>query len=299
MARPSIDDLTVFIAVGRAGNFTRAAAKLGISPSAVSQTIRALEERLGVRLLTRTTRSVIVTQAGERLLGSLGPMLDEIEAQLTALSELREKPAGTVRITAEENAIRSVIWPALRKVLPDYPDIHIEIVTDYGLTDIVTERYDAGVRPGGIIAKDIIAVPIGPEMRMATVASPSYLSGRSRPQNPRDLTTHRCINLRLPTYGGIYAWEFEKRGRELRVRVEGQLVFNSITPILEAALDGFGFAFLPDKYVQPYADRGELVEVLADWSQPFSGYHLYYPSRRQPTAAFGVVVEALRYRAAR
>jgi len=298
MTRPSIDDLAVFVAVGREGNFTRAAAKLGVSPSAVSQTIRGLEERLGVRLLTRTTRNVTVTGAGERLLATLGPMLDEIDAQLAGLSDLREKPAGTVRITAEEHAIQTVLWPALRKVLPDYPEISVEIITDYGLTDIVTQRYDAGVRPGGIIAADMIAVPIGPEMRMATVASPRYLADRPHPRKPQDLMAHRCINLRLPTYGGLYAWEFEKNGRELRVRVEGQLVFNSVAPILEAAMDGFGFAFLPDSYVRPYVKRGELVEVLSDWSEPFSGYHLYYPSRRQQTAAFRVIVDALRYRGA-
>jgi DNA-binding transcriptional LysR family regulator len=296
MTRTSTDDLAVFVAVGREGNFTRAAAKLGVSPSAVSQTMRGLEERLGVRLVARTTRSVTLTPAGERLLASLGPMLDEIDAQLAGLTELRDKPAGTVRITADENAVNSLLWPALRKVLPAYPDIQLELIVDYGLTDIVAERYDAGVRPGGVIAKDMIAVPIGPDMRLAVVASPAYLATAGEPKTPHDLTTHRCINLRLPTYGGLYPWEFEQGGHELRVRVEGSLIFNSITPILAAALDGFGLAQLPDTQVRPYLERGDLIEVLGDWSEPFSGYHLYYPSRRQATPAFAVVLEALRFR---
>jgi DNA-binding transcriptional LysR family regulator len=296
MPRTSTDDLAVFVAVGREGNFTRAAAKLGVSPSAVSQTMRALEERLGVRLVARTTRSVTLTTAGEQLLASMGPMLDAIDAELANLTKLRDKPAGTVRITADENAVNSVLWPALRKVLPEYPDMQVELIVDYGLTDIVAERYDAGVRPGGVIAKDMIAVPIGPDMRLAVVASPAYLATAGEPQTPHDLTAHRCINLRLPTYGGLYSWEFEQGGHELRVRVDGPLIFNSITPILTAVLDGFGLAQLADTQVRPYLERGELVEVLADWSEPFSGYHLYYPSRRQTTPAFAVVLEALRFR---
>jgi len=296
MARANANDLIAFITVAQERSFTRAAAKLGVSPSALSHTMRGLEERLGLRLLTRTTRSVTPTEAGERLLRTIAPRFEEIDSELAALSELREKPAGTIRITADEHAVSSVLWPALRKLLRDYPDIKVEIVTDYGLTDIVAARYDAGVRLGGIVAKDMIAVPIGPDMSMAAVASPSYFADRSKPRAPPDLTTHNCINLRLPTHGGLYAWEFEKNGRELRARVEGQLVFNSITPILEAALDGFGVAYLPLDQVQPYLDNGRLIQVLSDWSPPFSGYHLYYPSRRQSTAAFTKVVEALRYR---
>lgn len=296
MGRPNANDLIAFITVARERSFTRAAAKLGVSPSALSHTMRALEERLGLRLLTRTTRSVTPTEAGERLLKTIAPRFDEIDAELAALSELREKPAGTVRITADEHAVNSLLWPALRKFLPLYPDINVELVTDYGLTDIVAERYDAGVRLGGIVAKDMIAVPIGPDMRMVAIAAPSYLAGRSKPRTPQDLTAHRCINLRLPTHGGLYAWEFEKNGRELRVRVEGQLVFNSVTPILQAALDGFGIAYLPQNQVQIHLDDGQLTQLLSDWSPPFSGYHLYYPSRRQPTPAFVLVTEALRCR---
>ena len=296
MSRTDLNDLLAFRAVARERSFTRAAAQLGISQSALSQTLRTLEARLGLRLLTRTTRSVAPTEAGERLLQGVGSHLDEIEAQLAALSDLRDKPAGTIRITAEENAIRSVLWPALRTLLRTYPDINVELVADYGLTDIVAERFDAGVRLGGIVAKDMIAVPIGPDMRMVAVAAPSYFRARPRPAAPGDLTAHRCINLRLPTHGGLYAWEFEQNGRELRIRVGGQLTFNSIAPILEAARDGFGIAYLSQDQVQPYLDRGELVMVLSEWSPPFSGYHLYYPSRRQPTPAFTVLVDALRYR---
>ena len=299
MARTNANDLIAFIAVAQERSFTRAAAKLGVSPSALSHAMRSLEKRLGLRLLTRTTRSVTPTEAGERLFRTIRPRFEEIDSEVAALSELREKPAGTIRITADEHAVSSVLWPALRKLLRDYPDIKVEIVTDYGLTDIVAARYDAGVRLGGIIAKDMIAVPIGPDMSMAAVASPSYFADRPKPRAPQDLTTHNCMNLRLPTHGGLYAWEFEKNGRELRVRVEGQLVFNSITPILEAALDGFGVAYLPLDQVQRYLDNGRLIQVLSDWSPPFSGYHLYYPSRRQTTSAFAKVVEALRYRGAR
>jgi DNA-binding transcriptional LysR family regulator len=262
----------------------------------LSQTIRGLEARLGLRLLTRTTRSVAPTEAGERLLRTVGPRLDEIDAELAALGELRKKPVGTIRITADEHAADAVLWPALERLLPDYPDIRVEIAIDYGLTDIVAERYDAGVRLGGIVAKDMIAVPIGPEMRMAVVGAPFYFATRPRPRTPQDLTTHSCINLRLPTYGGLYAWEFEKDGRELKVRAEGELLFNSITPILKAALAGFGLAYLPEEQVQAHLATGRLIRVLADWCPPFSGYHLYYPSRRQPTPAFALLIEALRYR---
>jgi DNA-binding transcriptional LysR family regulator len=296
MARTNHNDLAAFIMVAGERSFTRAAAKLGVSPSALSHSMRTVEQRLGIRLLTRTTRSVTPTEAGERLLRALAPRFEEIDFELAALSELREKPAGNIRITSDEYAVGAVLWPALREVLPDYPDIKLEIVIDYGLTDIVAERYDAGVRLGGMVAKDMIAVPIGPDMRMVAVAAPSYFADRSKPRVPQDLTRHACINLRLPTHGGLYAWEFEKNGRELRVRVDGQLTFNSGTPMLQAALDGFGVTYLPHGQVQPYLESGQLVQVLSDWTPPYAGYHLYYPSRRQATPAFGVVLEALRYR---
>jgi DNA-binding transcriptional LysR family regulator len=296
MPRTTPNDLVAFIAVARERSFTRAAAKLGISASALSHGMRALEERLGLRLLTRTTRSVTPTEAGERLLRTVGPRLDEIDAELEALSELRDRPAGNIRITADENAVNLVLWPGLRQVLSAYPDINVEIVTDNGLTDITADRYDAGVRLGGMVAKDMIAVPIGPAMRMAAVAAPAYFARRGTPRTPQDLTEHDCINLRLPTYGGLYAWEFEKAGRELRVRVEGRLIVNSVTPMLQAALDGFGIAYLAEDQIRPHLDSGALVEVLGDWSPPFPGYHLYYPSRRQPTPAFSLIVDALRYR---
>jgi DNA-binding transcriptional LysR family regulator len=296
MPRPDLNDLVAFLAVARERSFTRAAAKLGVSQSALSQTVRGLEARLGLRLLTRTTRSVAPTEAGERLLRAVGPRLDEIDAELAALGELRDKPAGTVRITADEHAADALLWPALEKLLPDYPDIRVEVVIDYGLTDIVAERYDAGVRLGGVVAKDMIAVPIGPNMRMAAIGAPSYFANRPLPRTPGDLTTHDCINLRLPTYGGLYAWEFERDGRELRVRVEGKLVFNSIVPILKAALAGFGLAYLAEEQVKAPLAEGRLIRVLEGWCPPFPGYQLYYPSRRQPTPAFAVLVEALRYR---
>ena len=295
-ARGNVNDLLAFLAVAKERSFTRAAAKLGVSQSALSHTIRGLEERLGLRLLTRTTRSVAPTEVGERLLRTVGPRFDEIDAELAALSELREKPAGTIRITTVEYAAESILWPALVKLLPQYPDIKVEIIVDYGLTDIVAERYDAGVRLGEQVAKDMIAVRIGPDFRMAVVGAPSYFTRRSRPKKPQDLTAHDCINLRLPTYGGLYAWEFEKNGRELKVRVEGQLVFNGSTPMLKAALAGFGLAYLPEDLVQADLAKGRLIRVLTDWCPPFSGYHLYYPSRRQPTPAFALLVDALRYR---
>jgi DNA-binding transcriptional LysR family regulator len=296
MPRQNVNDLLAFLAVAKEGSFTRAAAKLGVSQSALSHTIRGLEERLGLRLLTRTTRSVAPTEAGERLLRSVGPRFDEIEAELAALSELREKPAGTIRITTGEHAAGSILWPALAKLLPQYPDVEVEVIIDYGLTDIVAQRYDAGVRLGEHVAKDMIAVRIGPDMRMAVVGAPSYFARRPRPRKPQDLIAQDCINLRLPTYGGLYAWEFEKRGRELRVRVEGQLVFNNLALRLNAALAGLGLAYLPEDEVQTHLADGGLIRVLEDWCPPFSGYHLYYPSRRQPTPAFALLVDALRYR---
>jgi DNA-binding transcriptional LysR family regulator len=296
MRREELADLNAFVAVAEERSFTRAAAKLGTSQSALSFTVRRLEERLGVRLLSRTTRSVAPTEAGERLLGTLGPALDKIGAELTALSELREKPAGTVRITAGEHAALTVLWPALSKLLPLYPDIEVELNIDQGLTDIVADRYDAGVRFGEQVARDMVAVRIGPDVRMAVVGAPAYFARRPKPRKPQDLTAHACINLRLPTYGGLYAWEFEKRGRELKVRVEGQWVFNSLGLRLEAALAGFGLTYVPDDVVQTHLADGRLIRVLADWCPPFAGYHLYYPSRRQLSPAFALVVEALRYR---
>lgn len=296
MPRENVNDLIAFLAVAKERSFTRAAAQLGVSQSALSHTVRGLEERLGLRLLTRTTRSVSPTEAGERLLQTIGPRFEEVETELAALSELRDKPAGTVRITAGEHAADTVLWPALAKVLPDYPDIKVEIIVDYGLTDIVAERYDAGVRLGEQVAKDMIAVRIGPDMRMAVVGAPAYFAKRKPPKTPQDLTAHDCINLRLPTYGGLYAWEFDKNGRELKVRVEGQFVFNTSALRLNAVLAGFGLAYLPEDQVLAHIADGRLVRVLADWCPPFSGCHLYYPSRRQHSPAFAVLVEALRYR---
>jgi DNA-binding transcriptional LysR family regulator len=296
MSRQNVNDLLAFLAVARERSFTQAAAKLGVSQSALSHTIRALEERLGLRLLTRTTRSVAPTEVGERLLRTVGPRLDEIDAELTSLNALRDKPAGTIRITSSEHAAQTILWPALAGMLPDYPDIHVEIIVDYGLTDIVAERYDAGVRLGEQVAKDMIAVRIGPDLRMAVVGAPAYFKRRPVPKKPQDLTDHDCINLRLPTRGGIYAWEFEKRGRELKVRTEGRLVFNNVALRLESVLAGFGLAYLPDDQVHPYLKNGRLVRVLDDWCPPFSGYHLYYPSRRQTTPAFALLVDALRFR---
>ncbi|WP_441236939.1 LysR family transcriptional regulator [Bradyrhizobium sp. 930_D9_N1_4] len=296
MARANINDLLAFLAVARERSFTRAAAQLGVSQSALSHTVRGLEERLGLRLLTRTTRSVAPTEAGERLLRNIGPRFEEIDAELSALTALRETPAGTVRITTGEHAAQTVLWPTLAKLLPRYPDIKVELVVDYGLTDIVTERYDAGVRLGEQVAKDMIAVRIGPEMRMAVVGTPAYFATRIKPKQPQDLTEHNCINLRLPTYGGIYAWEFEKRGRAVKVRVDGQLVFNTGLLRMNAVLAGLGLAYIPEDLVKREIADGRLIRVLADWCAPFAGYHLYYPSRRQPTPAFAVLVEALRYR---
>jgi len=296
--REMVGDLVAFLAVARERNFTRAAAQLGVSQSALSKTMRELEARLGLRLLTRTTRSVALTEAGERLLQTVGPHLDGIAAGLDGLSALREKPAGLVRITADERAVTSVLWPTLASVLPNYPDIRVELTIDYGLTDIVAERYDAGVRVGEQVAKDMIVVPVGPPIRAAVVAAPTYFAHRPRPRTPRDLTGHACINLRLPTSGGLHAWEFDRDGRELRVRVEGQVVFNTNSMVLEAALEGFGLAYLPEEQVRADLTAGRLVRVLEDWCEPFSGYHLYYPSRRQHSPAFAVVVNALRYRSA-
>lgn len=295
MPRENLNDLLAFVAVARERSFTRAAAKLGVSQSALSHTIRGLEERLGVRLLSRTTRSVAPTAAGERLFHTVGPRFEEIETELAALSELRERPAGTIRITATEYAADAILLPKLAKLLPAYPDIKVEIVIDYGLTDIVAQRYDAGVRSGEQVAKDMIAVRIGPDMRIAIVAAPSYFKTRPEPKKPQDLIDHNCITLRLPN-GGLFAWELEKGSRELRVRVDGQLTYNTTAQMLSAALAGLGLAYVPEGLAQPYLAKGRLKRVLEDWCLPYSGYHLYYPSRRQPTPAFALLVDALRYR---
>lgn len=296
MLRENVNDLLAFLAIAREGSFTKAAAKLRVSPSALSHTLRELEARLGVRLLARTTRSVATTEAGERLLRAIAPAFEEIGAELEALSAFREKPAGSFRITAGAHAVDAILWPALRRFLPLYPDVKVELTVDAGLVDIVAERFDAGVRLGEQVAKDMIAVPVSPDMRMAVVGAPSYFADHPRPAAPEDLTAHRCINLRLPTYGGFYAWEFEKEGRELRVRVDGQLAFNATAQVMTAALDGFGLICLLEDQIADHVAAGRLVRVLAEWCPPFPGYHLYYPSRRQLSPAFALLVEALRWR---
>jgi DNA-binding transcriptional LysR family regulator len=296
MQREDLVDLNAFLVVAQEQSFTRAAAKLGTSQSALSFTLRRLETRLGVRLLTRTTRRVAATEAGERLLKTLGPALDDIAAELSSLGELRTKPAGTIRITTSEYAASDVLWPVLRKLLPDYPDVHVEMTIESSLTDIVAERFDAGVRLGDAVAKDMVAVRIGPDVRMAVVASPAYLARHAAPNNPQDLVAHRCINLRLPTAGGLYAWELGKDGREQRVRVEGQLAFNNASMMICAAVDGFGLACVLENQAHAHLADGRLVRVLEDWCPYFAGYHLYYPNRRQPSAAFALLVDALRYR---
>ncbi|PZR80888.1 MAG: LysR family transcriptional regulator, partial [Stutzerimonas stutzeri] len=285
MPQENFNDLVAFVTVAREESFTRAAVKLGVSQSALSQTVRGLEERLGLRLLTRTTRRVSPTPAGERLLQTAGPRFDEIQLELSALSELRDKPAGTVRITAGEHAAISVLAPALEKILPNYPDINVEVTVDYGLTDIVAERYDAGVRLGEQVAKDMIAIKIGPEMRMAVVGSKSYFQSNPWPETPQDLTSHNCIQIRMPTYGNIFPWEFEKEGHEVKVRVEGQLVFNNMGMRRDAALRGLGLAYMPEDQVVEEVRRGDLIRVLEDWCEPFAGYHLYYPNRRHTSPA--------------
>jgi DNA-binding transcriptional LysR family regulator len=294
MRREQLGELMAYATVAEERSFTRAAAKLGMTQSSLSHLIRRLEASLGVRLLSRTTRSVAPTDAGERLLRTLRPALDEIDHELASLSELREKPAGSIRITTAEHAAQTILLPVLSRLLPGYPDIHVEIVIEYGLTDVVAERFDAGIRLGEQVAKDMVAVRIGPPMRMAVVASPGYFNDRRLPKVPQDLADHRCINLRLPTAGGLYAWEFAKGARDLKVRVDGQLTVNNIPMALRAARDDIGIAYLPDDLVRADLDAGRLVRVLADWCPPFPGYHLYYPSRRQPKPAFALLVEALR-----
>jgi DNA-binding transcriptional LysR family regulator len=295
MRRDNIRDMLAFLAVARERSFTKAAAKLGVSQSALSQTVRGLEARMEIRLLNRTTRSVSPTEAGERLLLSIGQRFDEIEAELEGLSDLRDKPTGTIRISSGDHAAITILWPALKAFLPRYPDIKVEITIDYGLIDIVAERFNAGVRFGEQVAKDMIAVRIGPDMSMAVVAAPSYFSNRSTPRTPQDLTQHNCINMRQSTHGGLYAWEFEKGRREVNVRVQGQLTFNNIYQIRDAALEGLGLAYVPIDLVQAHIEEGDLKHVLKDWSPPFAGYHLYYPSR-QSSPAFALLVDALRYR---
>ena len=296
MRREDLVDLNAFLAVAEERSFTRAAAKLGTSQSALSHTIRRLEARIGLRLLTRTTRSVSPTQAGERLLATLRPAWDSIAGELDSLGELRATPAGTIRITASAHAADTVLWPALTRLLAAYPEIRVELSVDSGFTDIVAERFDAGVRLGEAVAKDMVAVRIGPDLRMAAVASPGYFRDHPVPRTPQDLAQHNCINLRLRTLGGLYAWELEKAGREIRVRVDGQFTCNSITTIVRAAEAGLGIGFVMADQVQAQLADGRLVQVLEDWCPPFPGYHLYYPSRRQPSAAFAVLVEALRHR---
>jgi DNA-binding transcriptional LysR family regulator len=294
MQRANFNDLVAFITVAREGSFTRAAAQLGVSQSALSHTIRGLEARLGIRLLTRTTRSVAPTEAGERLLGTVAPRIDDIDAAMSALSELRDKPAGTIRITAAEHAASYVVWPKLTTFLAEYPDIKVEVTVDYGFTDIVADRYDLGVRLGDQVAKDMIAVRISPDVRMAVFGAPAYFASRPAPLTPHELVNHNCINLRLATHGGLYAWEFEKDGHTLNVRVDGQLTFNNTTQRLRAARAGFGLALLPADMAAEDVASGRLVEVLDDWAPTFPGYHVYYPSRRQSSPALSLLVDALR-----
>jgi DNA-binding transcriptional LysR family regulator len=296
MPRENFNDLQAFLMVARSRSFTKAAAQLGVSPSALSHSMRGLEERLGIRLLTRTTRSVSPTEAGERLLRTVGPRFEEVETELAALNALRQKPAGTIRITAGDHPAVTLIWPKLSKALARYPDVKVEINMEGGLIDIAAQRFDAGVRLGEQVAKDMVSVRIGPDVRFAVVGTKAYFAKHPAPKSPQDLIAHSCINLRLPTHGGLWAWEFERNGRELKVRVDGQLIFNNIFQVRDAALDGFGLAYVPEDLARPHLSKGQLVWVLQEWSPRWAGYHLYYPSRRQSSPAFGLVVDALRYR---
>ena len=297
MPRENLNDLLVFLAVARDRSFTRAAARLGVSQSALSQTVRDLETRLGVRLLTRTTRSVSTTEAGEELFQAVAPRIDEIEMKLAAVADFRDKPAGVVRITATEHPIDTIIWPKLRRVLPEYPDIRVELSVDYGLSNIVEERYDIGVRYGDQVAKDMIAVRISPDIRMTMVASPAYLDGRKPPKTPQDLLDHDCVTLRLATAKGIYAWELKKGRNEIQARVNGRITCNTQPHMVQAALDGFGIAFVTEDIVLDHVRSGQLRIVMPDWCPVFPGYHAYYPSRRQASRAFSIVIDALRHRA--
>jgi DNA-binding transcriptional LysR family regulator len=296
MSVENYDQLAMFVLVARERSFTRAAAQLGMSQPALSRSMRQLEERLGVRLLARTTRSVSPTEAGEQLLRVIAPRFEEIDTELAQLNAFRDKPAGRLRITAGEHAALTVMQPVLGRLLPANPDLNIEVIVDYGLTDIVAEGFDAGIRMGEQVAKDMIAVRVGPDLRMAVVGSPAYFQRHPKPKSPHDLTRHNCITIRLPTHGGIFAWEFEKKGQELKVRVEGQLVFNNIALRLGAALEGLGLAYMPEDLVRSHVQAGTLVHVLQDWCPSFPGYHLYYPSRRQSSPAFTLLRDALRYR---
>jgi DNA-binding transcriptional LysR family regulator len=297
MRREELGSLVMFLAVAEERSFTKAAAKLGISQSALSHSMRRLEARLGLRLLTRTTRSVAPTEAGERLIETLRPALDDIDTRLAALTELRDRPAGTVRITSSAHAARAVLWPVIDRLTSANPDVHVEVNIDSGFVDIVAERYDAGVRLGEALEQDMIAVPISPRLRMAAFGSPGYFADHGTPQTPYDLAEHNCISLRMSTSGGVYAWEFERNGKELRVKTEGQLVFNDADLIVAAARAGHGIAFMIEDHVTAHLADGSLVRVLEDWCEPFDGYYLYYPSRRQPSPAFSLILDALRYRA--
>jgi DNA-binding transcriptional LysR family regulator len=296
MPRENFNDLQAFTVVARFRSFTKAAAQLGVSPSALSHSMRGLEARLGIRLLTRTTRSVSPTEAGERLLRTVGPRFEEVEAELAALNELRQKPAGTIRFTAGDHPAITLLWPKISKVLSKYPDVKVEINLEGGLIDIAAQRFDGGVRLGEQVDKDMVSVRIGPDIRFAVVGTKSYLAKHPAPKTPQDLISHSCINLRLATHGGLWVWEFERNGRELKVRVDGQLVFNNIFQVRDAALDGYGLAYIPEDMARPHLSKGQLVWVLQEWSPPWSGYHLYYPSRRQSSPAFALLVEALRHR---
>lgn len=296
MPRAHLDDLSVFVVIAREANFTTAAARLGVTTSALSYTMKSLEERLGIRLLTRTTRRVAPTPEGRQLLETIAPLIDQIDIELRQVTEREQDPSGTLRISAAEHAVSRVILPGLARFTPKFPNVKVEVVTDYALTDIVTEQFDAGVRLGDIIDKDMISVPVGPDIESAIVATPDYFSRHKPPEDPADLARHSCINLRLPTRGNLYAWELEKDGREVQIRVEGPLVFNSVIPIKDAALAGLGIAYTTLDYVQEELESGALVRVLHDWTPRYPGYRLYYPSRRQQRPALRALIETLRYR---
>ena len=296
MSQTKVNDLQAFLAVARERSFTKAAARLGITASALSHTVRALEERLGVRLLARTTRNVAVTDAGERLMHAIAPLFEQIAAEVEALGALRDKPNGTIRVTCTDDQIELLLRPMLAGFLQHYPDIKLELFVDYGFTNVVEQRFDAGIRLGEAVSKDMIAVPIGPPLRMAVVGSPGYFAEHGKPRAPQDLTVHRCINQRMVSSGGLYVWDFARRGQRVNVRVDGPLIFNTTPPQIDAALAGLGLTLLPEDELSPHLQDGSLVRVLQDWCPPFDGYHLYYPSRRQPSPAFILVVEALRWR---
>ncbi|MFJ3045624.1 LysR family transcriptional regulator [Herbaspirillum chlorophenolicum] len=297
MPKDDFNDILAFISVVREGSFTRAAAKFGISPSALSHAISGLEKRLRTPLLVRTTRKLSMTEVGEKLYLNVAPRFEEIDAELRVIGEMHDRPVGTVRISTAEHAANSVLWPKLAPVMHEWPEMTVEITVDYTLSDIVSQRYDAGVRVGNQVAKDMIAVCIGPDMRVAVVGTPEYFAKRKKPQTPQDLTFHQCLNLRLPTHGGLLPWDFEKNGHEIKVQVKGPWIFNSSVPILRAALAGYGLAFIPEDMALEHIKAGRLIRVLNDWCQPYPGYHLYYPNRRQNSRALEIVIEALRYRA--